>query len=99
MTTPTPPTIADLDEQIAELKRQRDIASLDGMKGAQSVLKRASTGKVADDLEALLPQLPRDEMASQQVSNVISIIRQVSTLIDGEVGRVEAIVAPPVQPA
>jgi len=85
-------TVSEYDAQIAELKRQRDIASLESVKATQAIMKRASTGKVADDLEALLGQLPAGEMVHQQASNVINIIRGTTNLIDQETARVQAVV-------
>lgn len=89
----TTPTISELDEQIAALKRQRDIASLAGLEDFQEILKRPTTVAIGDDLEVILVNLPTGEMAHQQAKNVITVIRQVSGLIDAEVARVTTLVA------
>ncbi|MGE4321762.1 MAG: hypothetical protein AB7E60_01880 [Sphingobium sp.] len=86
------PSIPDLQAQKAAIDAQIAAASLAGLLAASTVLHRTSTGKVADDLEALQSALPAGEMAAQQIGNVINIIRSVTGLIDGEVARVQAIV-------
>lgn len=95
MTEPTPPTVSQIDAQIAELKLQRDIASLASLKAVQAILKRPSTGTVADDIEAVLADLPNGgEIGSDrnQAKNVISVLRQVTAHFDREVARVQAVV-------
>lgn len=95
MTETTSPTVSELDAQIAELRRQRDIASLNSLKAVQAVMKRAATGKVADDIDALLIDLPGDGQigdARQQARNISTIIRQATAHFDREVTRVQAIV-------
>lgn len=95
MTEPTPQTVSQIDAQIAELKLQRDIASLASLKAVQAVLQRPSTGKVADDIEAVLADLPNGGeigSARNQANNVISILRQVTAHFDREVTRVQTMV-------
>lgn len=95
MTETTIPTVADYDAQIADLKRQRDLAALDNLKAVQTILNATATKKVADDIEALLPQLPADDgigSARAQATNVVTILRQVAATFDREVSRVSATV-------
>lgn len=93
----TEPTIAELDQQIAELQRQRDLASLAKLQAVQALLSAEPTVQLAADLEALLPELPADPAlgsARNQAANVVSVIRQVAAHFDREVARIEALVEP-----
>lgn len=90
----TQPTIAELDQQIADLQRQRDLASLDGSKAVKAALVAGKVATLADDLEALLLGLSNESVAAQQARNVISVIRNVRGLVDGEISRIEALVEP-----
>lgn len=92
MSEANPPTLADLQAQRALLDQQIAAATLAPLLAAKAVMGRTSTGKVADDLEPLLISLPANEMAHQQISNVINITRNVTNLIDDEVTRVQALV-------
>ncbi|EQA96865.1 hypothetical protein [Sphingobium baderi] len=96
----TEPTIAQLDAQIADLQRQRDLASLNGSKAVKAALVAGKVATLAEDLEALLPDLSNESVAAQQARNVISVIRNVRGLVDGEISRIEAMVEPePEEPA
>ncbi|SCW77801.1 hypothetical protein SAMN02927924_02832 [Sphingobium faniae] len=96
----TEPTIAELDQQIADLQRQRDLASLNGSKAVKAALVAGKVATLAEDLEALLPDLSNESVAAQQARNVISVIRNVRGLVDGEISRIEALVEPePEEPA
>ena len=86
------PTIEQLDAQIAELQRQRDIASLEGAKAIKAALVAGKVATLDTDLEAILPQLSSESLSAQQARNVISIIKGVRNLVDGEVARIQAIV-------
>ncbi|KMS59967.1 hypothetical protein V474_07645 [Novosphingobium barchaimii LL02] len=86
-------TISDIDAQIADLKRERDIASLDGSKSVKSVLATGKVATLAADLEALLPSLFTQSVAYQQAMNVISVVTGTRNLVDGEISRIEALVA------
>ncbi|MGC4250438.1 MAG: hypothetical protein QM605_02935 [Sphingobium sp.] len=61
------------------------------------LLGKAMALQVADDLEAIVPELPADPAigsARNQVLNVIHVIRGVTGNINGEVARVAALVEP-----
>jgi hypothetical protein len=88
----TEPTIAERDAQIAELVRERDIASLDGAKAIKAALAAGKCATLADDLEALLPSLSPASVAAQQAGNVIRIMRNTRQLIDTDIARIEALV-------
>lgn len=92
------PTIAELDAQISDLKRQRDIAELDGAKAIQAALVAGKVGTLAEDLEVILPALSSESLSAQQARNVVSIVRNVRNLIDGEVSRIQAIVDAQAEP-
>lgn len=98
MTEPTP-TLADLLVQQADVERQIAALTLTAVQSAKTVMDRTSTGKVADDLEALLPELPDNGVVRQQVGNVISIIRNVQSWLPQEVARLTALAAPVEEPA
>ncbi|WP_122927925.1 hypothetical protein [Sphingobium sp. LF-16] len=95
MTETTTPTLAELMAQQTELERQIAAATLSSVQAAQAVMARASTGKVADDLEALQASLPANGTAHQQIGNVISVIRNVATWLPSEVTRLEALAGEP----
>ena len=86
------PTISELDAQIADLQRQRDIASLEGAKAIKAALVAGKVATLDTDLEAILPSLSPESLSAQQARNVISIIQGVRNLVDGEVSRIQAIV-------
>lgn len=88
-------TIAELDAQVAELNRQRDLISLAGTKAVQAALVVGNVATLADDLEALLPSLSSDSITAQMTRNVINVVRNTRSLVDGEVARIEALTAEP----
>lgn len=88
MTTP----VSELDAQIAELRRQRDIASLDDSKAVQAALVAGKVATLADDLSALISAMSPESVAAQQAGNVINVMRNVKGLVDGEVARIQALV-------
>lgn len=91
-------TIEQLDAQIAELQRQRDIASLEGAKAIKAALVAGNVATLDADLEAILPALSPESLSAQQARNVISIIKGVRNLVDGEVSRIQAIVDAQAEP-
>ncbi|WP_066769474.1 hypothetical protein [Sphingobium sp. CCH11-B1] len=91
----TPPTRAELLDQRNEIDRQIAMANLDGLKAALAGMKAGKVATLADDLQAIMPQLtPEPELGSayNQVLNVISVVRNVAGFLDREVTRVQAIV-------
>ena len=84
-------TIAQLLAQRAQIDAQIAQAQLPALQAVRSVMNRSSTGKIADDLEKARAELPEGEMAHEQVGNVITVIRAVTSLIDDEVARVKAL--------
>lgn len=86
------PTVSEIDAQIAELQRQRDIKSLEGSQAVAAALKAGKVATLAEDLEALITDLSPASMAYQQARNVISVITNTRNLIDGDVARIQAIV-------
>ncbi|WHO37888.1 hypothetical protein PMI04_015105 [Sphingobium sp. AP49] len=95
MTETTTPTLAELMAQQAQLERQIAAASLTGVQAAQAVMDRTSTGKVADDLEALLTDIPAGSQSYQQLFNVINVVRNVKSWLPQEVARLQALAAEP----
>ncbi len=86
------PTVSEIDAQIAELQRQRDIKSLEGSQAVAAALKAGKVATLAEDLEALITDLSPASMAYQQARNVISVITNTRNLIDGDVARIQLIV-------
>ncbi|WP_313437318.1 hypothetical protein [Novosphingobium sp.] len=86
------PTVSEIDAQIAELQRQRDIKSLEGSQAVAAALKAGKVATLAEDLEALIADLSPASMAYQQARNVISVITNTRNLIDGDVARIQSIV-------
>lgn len=86
------PTVSEIDAQIAELQRQRDIKSLEGSQAIAAALKAGKVATLAEDLEALLTDLSPASMAYQQAQNVISVITNTRNLIDGDIARIQGIV-------
>jgi hypothetical protein len=94
-TSPTP-TAAQLLAQRNELDRQIAIANLEGLKGIRAALAAGKCATLADDIEALLPQLASDNALGtpfQQAMAVITSMRNVTGFFDGEISRVEAMIA------
>lgn len=88
-------TISDIDADIVRLHRERDVASLEGSRAVKAALVAGKVATLAEDLEALLPSLSTQSVAYQQASNLISVVRGTRSLVDGEVARIEALVASP----
>jgi hypothetical protein len=86
------PTVSEIDAQIAELQRQRDIKSLEGSQAIAAALKAGKVATLAEDLEALLTDLSPASMAYQQARNVISVVTGTRNLIDGDIARIQGIV-------
>lgn len=86
------PTVSEIDAQIAELQRQRDIKSLEGSQAVAAALKAGKVATLAEDLEALIADLSPASMAYQQARNVISVITNTRNLIDGDIARIQGIV-------
>ncbi len=84
------PTIAEIDAQIFDLQRQRDIKSLAGSKAVSDALKVGKVATLAEDLAALLPDLSPQSVAYQQARNIITVVTNTRTLIDGDVARIQA---------
>jgi len=82
----------EIDAQIADLQRQRDMKSLEGSKAVASALRNGKVASLAEDLESLIKDLSPQSMAYQQAKNVISVITNTRNLIDGDVTRIQAIV-------
>lgn len=85
-------TVSEIDAQIAELQRQRDIKSLEGSQAIAAALKAGKVATLAEDLEALLPDLSPASMAYQQARNIISVLTGGRNLIDGDIARIQGIV-------
>lgn len=85
-------SVSELDAQIAELRRQRDIASLDASKSVQAALVSGKVATLADDLSALIATMSPESVAAQQAGHIINCMRNGKSLIDGEVSRIQAIV-------
>lgn len=89
----TEPTVSELDAQIAELQRQRDIKSLEGSKAIRAALVTGKVATLVEDLEALLPNVSGESAAGRQARNVINVVRNTRNLIDGDIARIEQLVA------
>ena len=86
------PTVSELDAQIADLKKQRDVASLDGTKAVAAALVAGKCATLADDLEALLDNLSPESVAAQQAGYIINVMRNGKNLVDAEAARIQALV-------
>jgi len=86
------PTVSEIDAQIAELQRQRDIKSLEGSQAVAAALKAGKVATLDEDLEVLITDLSPASMAYQQARNVISVITNTRNLIDGDIARIQGIV-------
>lgn len=88
------PTAAELLAQRNELDRQIAIANLEGLKAIRAALTAGKCATLAEDLEALLPQIASDNTLGtpfQQAMAVITSMRNVTGFFDGEIARVEAL--------
>ncbi len=99
MTDNATPTLPELLAQQAELQRQIAAASLTSVQSAKAVLDRTSIKTVADDLEAILPDLVGSSVAQQQVTNVVTVLRNVPGALAREATRLEALAAEPQEAA
>lgn len=90
------PTAAELLAQRNDLDRQIAIANLDGLKAIRDALKSGKAGTLADDIETLLPQIASDNTIGtpfNQASAIVTTMRNVTGFFDGEITRVEAMIA------
>lgn len=90
------PTAAELLAQRNELDRQIAIANLEGLKAIRAALTAGKCATLAEDLEALLPQIASDNTLGtpfQQAMAVITSMRNVTGFFDGEIARVEALMS------
>lgn len=87
MTDNATPTLPELLAQQAELQRQIAAASLAGVQAAQAVLDAGSVATIADELEAILPDLAGSASAQQQVTNVVTVLRNVPNSLAREATR------------
>lgn len=88
------PTAAELLAQRNDLDRQIAIANLEGLKAIASALKAGKCATLANDLQALLPQIASDNSLGSPYSQawaVITTMRNVAGFFDGEITRVEAL--------
>lgn len=85
-------TVSEIDAQIAELQRQRDIKSLDDSKLVAADLRAGKVATLAEDLEARIANMSPQTVAYQQAKNIISVLTGGRNLIDGDIGRIQAIV-------
>lgn len=95
----TEPTIAELDAQIADLLRQRDLNDLPKLEAVQAMLGSDAMADLLTELEANLPSSPPTILglvtsARAQVENVIGAVRAASAFIDREVTRAQVLVEP-----
>lgn len=89
------PTAAELLAQRNDLDRQIAIANLDGLKAIRDALKSGKAGTLADDIEALLPQIASDNTLGtpfNQASAIVTTMRNVTSYFESEIARVQAIV-------
>lgn len=87
MTDNATPTLPELLAQQAELQRQIAAASLASVQAAQAVLDAGSVATIADELEAILPDLAGSATAQQQVTNVVTVLRNVPNSLAREASR------------
>lgn len=89
------PTAAELLAQRNDLDRQIAVANLDGLKAIRDALKSGKAGTLADDIEALLPQIASDNTLGtpfNQASAIVTTMRNVTGYFESEIARVQAIV-------
>lgn len=86
------PTIAEIDAQIADLQRERDIRSLEGSKAISDALKAGKVATLEDDLTTLMQGLSPQSVACQQTRNVITVVSNTRKLLAAEIARIQAIV-------
>lgn len=95
MTDNATPTLPELLAQQAAIERQIAAASLAGVQAAQAVLDAGSAATLADQLEAILPDLVGSASAQQQVTNVVTVLRNVPNSLAREAARLEGLAAEP----
>jgi hypothetical protein len=95
MTDNATPTLPELLAQQAAIERQIAAASLAGVQSAQAVLDAGSVATLADELEAILPDLVGSASAQQQVTNVVTVLRNVPNSLAREAARLEGLAAEP----
>lgn len=89
------PTAAELLAQRNDLDRQIAIANLDGLKAIRDALKSGKAGTLADEIEALLPQIASDNTLGtpfNQASAIVTTMRNVTSYFESEIARVQTIV-------
>ncbi|PZR83591.1 MAG: hypothetical protein DI537_34665 [Stutzerimonas stutzeri] len=89
------PTIAELQQQRADISRQIDEASLAGINAALAILQREEVTTMLADLEQAMAGMATDGTPYQQVNNVVSVVRGVTGILSRESARI----APPIDPA
>lgn len=99
MTDNATPTLPQLLAQQAAIERQIVAASLAGVQSAQAVLDAGSVATLADELEAILPDLVGSASAQQQVTNVVTVLRNVPNSLAREATRLEGLAAEPQEAA
>lgn len=99
MTDNATPTLPHLLAQQAAIERQIAAASLAGVQSAQAVLDAGSVATLADELEAILPDLVGSASAQQQVTNVVTVLRNVPNSLAREATRLEGLAAEPQEAA
>lgn len=99
MTDNATPTMPQLLAQQAAIERQIAAASLAGVQSAQAVLDAGSVATLADELEAILPDLVGSASAQQQVTNVVTVLRNVPNSLAREATRLEGLAAEPQEAA
>lgn len=87
-------TIAELQQQRADLTRQIDAASLAAIDAALAILQREAVTTALADLEQAMAGMATDGSPYQQVSNVIAVVRGVTGILSRESARI----APAVEP-
>ena len=88
-------TLNQIDAEIQALTTERDLASLAGTKSIRDAMASGKAGTLADDLEALLPNVASGSMAYQQTNNLIIVLRNTKQLVESEISRVDSIAPPP----
>lgn len=89
------PTAVELLAQRNDLDRQIAIANLDGLKAIRDALKSGKAGTLADEIEALLPQIASDNTLGtpfNQASAIVTTMRNVTSYFESEIARVQTIV-------
>lgn len=92
------PTIPELDAQIRDLTRQRDIASLDAVAGVRDILEREDLVQAMEDLQAALEGLPSPSFPAEfssvrnMAGNVLSTFGAARLQVGNEHARIQALI-------